>query len=81
MKILLQKNPVMAGVSGKIRPDSMKKSGKSGSGRTLKMLIWYTPNLVTEQTPFLEENFQIIFHSLAVNKQGGGEVRKNLKNY
>ena len=54
MKILLQKNPVMAGLSSKIRsdypagkflPDSMKRSGKSGSGRTLKMLIRYTPSI------------------------------------
>ena len=43
MKIVLQKNPVIAGLSGKIRPDSKKTSGKSGSGRTLKMLIRYTP--------------------------------------
>ena len=44
MKILLEKNPVVAGLSGKIRPDSMQRSGKSGSGWILKMLIRYTPN-------------------------------------
>ena len=38
MKILLEKNPVVAGLFGKIRPDS-QKSGKFGSGRILKMLI------------------------------------------
>ena len=43
MKILLEKNPVVAGLSGKIRPDSMLRSGKSGSGRILKRLIRHTP--------------------------------------
>ena len=41
------KNPVPAGLSGKMRPGYqagfMKKSGKSGSGRILKMLIQYNP--------------------------------------
>ena len=46
MKILLEKSPDVAGLSGKIRPDSLQKSGKSGSGRILKMLIRYTSNCV-----------------------------------
>ena len=45
MKILLEKNPVVARLSGKIRPDSMQRSGKSGSGWILKMLIRYTPTV------------------------------------
>ena len=44
MDILLGKNPVVAGLYGKIRPDSMQKSGKSGSGWILKMQIRFTPS-------------------------------------
>ena len=44
MKILMEKNPVVAGLSGKILPDAQQKSGKSGSGRILKILNQYTPN-------------------------------------
>ena len=44
MKILLQKKTVMAGLCGKIRPDSMKKYNISSSGQVLKILIRYTSN-------------------------------------
>ena len=52
MKILLEKYPVVAGLSGKIQPDSMQRSGKSGSGRILKMLIRYTPTFNSKMSGF-----------------------------
>ena len=76
MKILLEKNPVVAGLSDKIRPDSMQRSGKSGSGRILKMLIRYTPSRnrswgcsnkaalqILSRILKLKEHFQNIMHS------------------
>ena len=68
MKIMLQKNPVMPGLSGKIRPDSMKKSGKSGSSRILKILIQYTSSRYTWRHNTMLKFMAQIFPSLQPSK-------------